>query len=474
MAILLLKHPIAFPATLLGKALASCFPMIGWRVGEGEDEPGFDRPQTIIGRCEDEMILCCIELKRAAYRPANGSTPPAHICHATISRPSTDDGALAVAIALVVGVTLAVDQDASAQLQLAPGENWLDGADMRRLMASLDEDPALTLRHHYGLPERTANTNEPARQPDTTPAAVAPADAPSQKKQRQQLGSFTLLLDGDVHIEWKRIDEAMNVIDPGGNWTTVATPGGMGFVNGRSRMMLIWSPIPYDLPSIEQVYARSFWFDGDRGRVARHRQYITIMIDAPDDFEAKRGTALAATIMLGLINQLPQVAAVFNNMVSTLFSPQMTHGQVGILHTGEIPIQLWTWVAPNSLVDGDISVTTGGLQPFLGYEVEVWNAPHTRQFVLEKLNGVLRYLLINGPVVTHGDTIGTGSGDRSTRCFFGPSRADRPAPVPAMFLEFDIEQAAQPKRDLPVPPPTPQPSAAPTFGRRATFGRKGL
>nr|WP_256869338.1 DUF4261 domain-containing protein [Sphingobium lactosutens] len=126
--------------------------------------------------------------------------------------------------------------------------------------------------------------------------------------------------------------------------------------------------------------------------------------------------------------------------------------------------------------------------PFAGFEVELWNAPGTLEQVAERLNGVLRYLLINGPVITHGDTIGDHASDRSTRCFLGDSRADRgDRSVPAMLLEFDAPEVARPKADLPRPdvtPPSPQqqpspPRARPTpsgFGRRApgSFGRKGL
>ncbi|WHO39302.1 DUF4261 domain-containing protein [Sphingobium sp. AP49] len=134
--------------------------------------------------------------------------------------------------------------------------------------------------------------------------------------------------------------------------------------------------------------------------------------------------------------------------------------------------------------------------PFTGYEVELWNAPGTLEQVAERLNGVLRYLLINGPVISHGDTIGDHAADRSTRCFLGDSRADRGADVvPAMLLEFDGvsgDTAVRPRADLPqaasaIAPPIPAAASAPAMpapsratpaglGRRAPggFGRKGL
>jgi hypothetical protein len=250
----------------------------------------------------------------------------------------------------------------------------------------------------------------------------------------------------------------------------------MGMIMGRAGIMAIWSPIPMGRAAIEDACLRSFWFDGDRERVARHRQYISLNIESPDDYQARLMTAKIATFVVGALAGLPQASAVFNNGITTIFSPDMARKQVGILHADELPIQLWTWTAPNSLEDGNVCLTTGGFQPLLGYEVEVWNAPHPVAFVSEKMSQTLRYLLINGPVINHGDTIGAEPGDRSIRCFFGDSRVDRPQPTRAMFLEFDTgNAAAPPRRDLPLPPSLRalQPEA-PLLRRAGGFGRKGL
>jgi hypothetical protein len=495
MAVLLLQRPIGFPAQSVRKMLTEFFPKIAWRAGDEDGEAGsvtFLRPHTVMGRAGDGMVMTCITLHEQRYAPANGHSPPPHAAHLTISRPTNDDESIARAIALVVATTIAVEEDGGALLQLEPGENWLDTTDMRSLAKMLsNDDRHLARRHHYGQPEAFQGGPPPARAAAPIPAGPTPLGKADGAKP-DKLGSFTILHDGTLHVDWTRIDEAMNVIDPEGNWRTVAIPQGMGFVSGRTKVTLIASPMPYAMGELGGFFSRSFWFDGDQRRVALHRGYMSIMIDAPEAFEARAQTAKAITILIGLVAQHPSVCAVLNNMVSTIFSPEHTHKLVSILHTDEVPIQLWTWTAPNSLTDGDVSLTTGGLAPFLGYEVEVWNAPHTVDFAGEKMNGVLRYLLIKGPVVAHGDTIGMDAEDQSVRCFFGPSRADRVEPVKAMFLEFDIAPPGAPRKDLPLPPtlrpdapapqapatPPPPPSAPaqPAVGapRRAVFGRKGL
>jgi hypothetical protein len=473
LAVLLLQTPIPFPTSRLRDQLGGFFAGITWWAGDadlgqaGRTTP-FERAETILGRTRDQSILCTVQQNRHPYGPANGHVPPDHRLHVTIGAPTTDDAALARGIALIVGVTLAaadatVNPDVAeggAWLQLEPGSPWYSVTDMRSLAKMLENDRTLPRRFEFGRPE----------------VAAAPADTSGARRPvSERLGSFTLLLDGDVHIDWAPIAEAMNIVDPGGDWCIVASPGGMGFATGRSRLHMIWAPMPYEADAIEQGRARSFWFDGDRTRVARHRHYLTIALIAPEAFADRVSAAKAMTIMVALLARLPQVAAVFNNMVMTLFTPDQVQGQAAILARNEVPIQLWIWAAPNALTDGDVSLTTGGLAPFVGYEVEVWNAPLSLAVATEKLNGVLRYLLSNGPVVAHGDTIGDNAVDQTTRCFFAPSRAERPEPVDAMMLEFDSGPSASPRRDLAPPPrpdPVPPPRPAATAMRRPVFGRK--
>ena len=73
----------------------------------------------------------------------------------------------------------------------------------------------------------------------------------------------------------------------------------------------------------------------------------------------------------------------------------------------------------------------------------------------------------------HGDTIGDTPGDRSVRCFFGDSRADRVRKVKAMFLEFDTDAVAAPRKDLPFPGPGPVGFAPRPAPPPAQPGRRG-
>ncbi|MGZ8998189.1 MAG: DUF4261 domain-containing protein [Allosphingosinicella sp.] len=479
MPILLLNRPIAFPVAAIRKALSAQLPEMAWRVGEedsgaADQSVPLDRTQTILGRAKEAMVLIAVEQRHCAYEPANGHVPPRHRLHLSISRPSTDDDEVARLITLIIGASIAAAEDDSASLQLEPGGNWHGMIDMKALLRSAEDDPGLAQRDLVGTPE--SFDREQADESTAPPAETLPVADSAATTEAETLGglaSFSILLDGDVFIDWPGIDDVLRKIDPEGGWTSIASPGGLGFVTGRSNIVILWSPLPMDAAAIDDAYLRSFWFDGDRARVARHRQFVTLQIESHEDYADRLMTAKIATVIVGAIASLPQAAAVFNHEITTIFSPEMAKRQVGILHSDELPIQLWTWTAPNSMADGNVCLTTGGFAPLLGFEVEVWNAPHPVNFVAERLSETLRYLLIKGPVIAHGDTIGTEPGDRSIRCFFGESRVSRPRPTKAMFLEFDTGAVAQPRKDLPLPSLAQDFEPSP-IRRAGGFGRKGL
>lgn len=183
MPTLLLNRAIALPVGLLRQALETRIPGIGWRVGDEDmggklDVATLDRAQTILGRpmmgqIDDGIILISVELHHAPHFPVDGHAPPSHRLHVAISRPSTDDDDAARRIALVVGATLAIEQDERARLQLEPGGSWLDTTDMRTLLRAMDSDPQLRALDVRG-PAECFNGTPPAAPFTNDDAVVAP------------------------------------------------------------------------------------------------------------------------------------------------------------------------------------------------------------------------------------------------------------------------------------------------------------
>jgi hypothetical protein len=274
------------------------------------------------------------------------------------------------------------------------------------------------------------------------------------------LPPLILMLDRPLVPDWAEIEKFANILDEQGEWRH-ARAGDTDLLSGRGTCVMIRDePEPVPLYVYEEAYSRSFWYQGNKAAVAAHRRQVSVgtaLDTAAADWVTIRQVAKIATLVTGLLARLPGTLAVHNLNTGTIFEPQMVGGFLSILGKDQLPVPLWTFAAWHSLEDGNVSVSTSGLEPFLGHELEAWNAPLTREEVQRQVSDLIVYLLQQGPVIGHGDTAGRTLGDNSIRCFLGPSRAERAQPAQVMFLEFREERVETPKPDLPGARPAPSP-----------------
>ena len=533
MAIIVFTQPVPFPIAPLRQVLNAQLPLYKWQIGEDDDGGAetmaqWSDHQLIAGRTDATILFC--ELF-ARPEPLAGDAP-VHSWHLEIRRPTTDNDAIAHRVLLLIASVVMIPDDA-ALCQLLPGGGWLSRDETLRAAKALLAGESLEKLAQFGRPA-SAFAGSRAAQPATTAPRREGRYANLSAEQAMRLGdmdetmarilhekgmgniadgmgltkppafahelpqpdrlpTMVLLAREPLILDWAQVGDGLRAIDPAGDWTVGQTGISHGALHGRGATIRFdtgQAPLPAYL--LAQAQARSHGLtDEDKRVIATHRLHHSLTIDLDTraaDFIAVRQVAKVATLLIGLAAKRHGCVGLFNAGVGTVMPIARLQQQIGILGSDEVPITLWTWAAYHSIRPDAISISTGGMRPFTGYEVELWNAPGTLEQVAERLNGVLRYLLINGPVISHGDTIGDHAADRSTRCFMGDSRADRGEDVvPVMLLEFDAPEVANPKADLPrpdAPPSSPQhqPSPPPTrpapagFGRRAPggFGRKGL
>lgn len=537
MAIITFTQPVPFPIAPLRQVLGAQLPLYKWQIGE-EDDGGaktmgqWHGAQLIAGRTGASVVFC----ELFARDEALSSDAPLHSWHLDIRRPTTESDAIAHRMLLLIASVVMVPDD-GALCQLEPGGGWLSQEDTVRAAKALLAGEAFDKIVQFGRPASSfagARVAAPVPAPDAAPqpgrryAGLSQEQALSlgsmdetmarilhergmgeiadgmglsrppafahEKPQPDRLPTLVLLATQPLILDWALVREGLETFDPAGDWRVEETGIRHGVIAGRGatiRLDTEAAPLPAYL--LAQAQARSHGLtEDDKRLIATHRIHHAIRIDldtraAP--FVDVRQTAKIATLLIGLASKRAGFVGLFNAGVGTVMPAARVHSQIGILGSDEVPITLWTWAAFHSIEADAISISTGGMLPFTGFEVELWNAPGTLEQVAERLNGVLRYLLINGPVIAHGDTIGDHAADRSTRCFLGESRADRgEGSVRAMLLEFDGlgGAPAAPRADLPATPPSPpradllpapRPPAPPQgFGRRAPggFGRKGL
>ncbi|QGP79673.1 DUF4261 domain-containing protein [Sphingobium sp. CAP-1] len=468
MAIIVFTQTIPFPIAPLRQLLAAQLPLYKWQIGEADDGGArtmgqWSDHQLISGRTDATILFC----ELFARMEPLASDAPLHGWHLEIRRPTTDNDAIAHRVLLLIAsVVMAADD--GALCQLLPGGGWLSCEETARAAKALLAGETLEKIAQFGRPassfagSRAAAPSPPRREGryagltpeqalnlgdmDETMARILheqgmgdiadgmgltrPPAFAHERPQPDRLPTMVLLAREPLILDWNQVAEGIRVIDPAGDWRVGETGVGNGLIHGRGATIRFDSgqgALPAYL--LAQAQARSHGLsEEDRCIIASHRLHHSISIDLDTraaDFVAVRQTAKVATLLIGLAAKRPGCVGLFNAGVGTVMPVERVYSQVGILGSDEVPITLWTWAAFHSTQADAISISTGGMRPFTGYEVELWDAPGTLEQVAERLNGVLRYLLINGPAIRHGDTIGDHAGDRSTRCFLGDSRADR-------------------------------------------------
>ncbi|URW75436.1 DUF4261 domain-containing protein [Sphingomonas donggukensis] len=442
MAVIVFSQPVPFPIAPLREMLGKYLPLYRWQCGEDDDGGAkqmgvFGQTGLIAGRSSATVIF-------TEYRCTLGRFPggPAGEWYLEIFTPTTEHQAVADRIVALTAAILMIPDADDARCQLVPGGAWLAAGGLTEVVKLVNDGTSLVEAATMLAALAPGRSVEPVR------TAAPRVDLSGADYSRRVLPLMLVLCDRRVQPHWAQAAEFARDLDLDGGWEV----RGDALV-GRGTCIAVQAstaPVP---PEIwEDSYTRSFWFQGDRAAVAGHAMHLTIgsVLDtAASDFATVRQVAKVMTLLTGMIARLPGVVAVVNGAIGTIYEPDRAAGFLGILARDQLPVMLWSWTKPHSMADGNVCLSTSGLEPFLGHELEVWNAALPCDEVRDQMSDLIVYLLDNGPVIGHGDTAGRTKGDKAIRCFLGPSRAERDQPVQALFLEFgDTDALVVPKADV--------------------------
>ena len=454
MAVIVFSQPVPFPIAPLRELLAKHLPLYSWMCGENDTGDAkqmgtLTGHDVITGRSPSTTIFTELRAELGHYRePA-----PAHEWYLEVGAPTTELKPVADRIILLTCMCLMIPDSKRAFCQLRPGGNWLDPEDLLRAFKLVLSGEDIAIADGLGQPAASFATASGTSAIAGTPAAAAAASGFEDDKLERMLAPMLLMLERSLVPDWRQIENFAQELDPDGAWKHIEANGANMLAGRGTRVIVIEKPDPAPPIVYEKAYSRSFWYKGDRTAVARHRRHLTVgspLDTSAADWETVRQVAKVATLVVGLLARLPGTVAVQNLPVATIFDPEMAGSFLSILGRDQLPVQLWCFSAWHSLEEGNVSVSTSGLVPFLGHEIEAWNAPLTAEEAQQKISDLIIYLLDKGPVIGHGDTCGQTMGEKSIRCFLGPSRAERGVPVQALLLEFETEAVGSPKPDLPT------------------------
>lgn len=466
-----------FPAAAMRDLLERAVPAFDWTCGEGDDgSAGYATVLSdvlvtgwsvaaclAIAICvRDDHGLSCIEIRlsdrddaalcervagavAAAFAALN---PPGYRVHLSgIAGWFDAAGIKAVFEMMLEGERIA---EAAARLALAPVSSGQARADL-----PLDDLLPAGPSH----PDALSLAEADAMLADALGASALGAFAATpaflhEVPRRDRLPTLVLLADAAPTYDWSLFHRTIITLDPGGSWQVrPAGPAETRIIGRGGTIMLHFSEAPLPGWAIERALTRSFWCRPGEGlrRLRRHRAYLTITCDLNTQaaaFVYVRQTAKVMALVLAAAGKSCACAGIYLPAQRLVHAGDTLDGLVGPLLADEVPIRLFVGTAFHSTVDDAISLSTDGMLCFIGREVEAWNAPGDLRFVGGKINGLLRYLLAEGPVIGHGDTLGEDDGERALCIGHGKSRdLGRPWSVPVLLVEFAGPEGGAPCTD---------------------------
>ncbi len=321
------------------------------------------------------------------------------------------------------------------------------------------------------------------------------------------LPTLALLFDRFAHPDHDKLAEILSVFDEGGGWN-VALEGAEIVASGRGgHIRMAHHDMPLPPWMVELALDRSIGSTpgAPMATLRAHRSYLSIRADldcAIAGWHDIRQTAKAMMCALAIAarpqhDQAAYAVGSYNAATESCFTADMLDDLVGALSQDEVSIKTFIWHAFPDTAPGKVSISSAGLLPFIGRELEVIDAPGSLEHVGDQLNTIERYLLIEGPVMGDGDTIGAELGDPLARAWHATSDAHgRAEPIPVLRLEIRGPDGRwRPRHDrpsgdspigaggLPLPDgrhgaPAGRPGPAPTNAggarRVGGFGRRGL
>jgi hypothetical protein len=177
------------------------------------------------------------------------------------------------------------------------------------------------------------------------------------------------------------------------------------------------APVPHDKDLWER--ASLLWPEG-REVAARHRAHLIVSMTGKNENKLESARITTAVIG-GLIAVTPGCCAVIWRKIIARSAPMWLDGsRRAFAPSPGFPFMLWVEILP--FPSGQtIGATTAGLSAFIGRDIEFEVEGMDFSTMINRVAGLVAYLIGHGAVIKDGDTIGVSDVDR-TKVHFRTSR----------------------------------------------------
>jgi hypothetical protein len=231
---------------------------------------------------------------------------------------------------------------------------------------------------------------------------------------------------------------AGTLVWPGSNDANDNSGGGIYLLEGMALpVMVIDKPIPAGTMD-HAIGATRMWDDPQA--MNRHQGHVIVSsFGETEAFEGAIKSARAVTLLSAAILKATPAIGIYWTTGETVTKPDMFIESAQRLATDSAPLESrWVqyyWLgAPPQDGKPTLAVITTGLKPFIGRELEFKPTTFSPIELAQRIIGTVGYLLMNGPVVGDGDTLGISQKEHIRARY--RDRGQRPdIPVISMKLE---------------------------------------
>ncbi|QUS56904.1 DUF4261 domain-containing protein [Pseudovibrio brasiliensis] len=242
------------------------------------------------------------------------------------------------------------------------------------------------------------------------------------------------------------------------------------YVNGLPvAIMNIGFPLPADAYE-EAVAIDKLWPEAGATLAESKSHIVLSALGSPKEHQEVLSAAKTMTLFAAYLSEKLPVTAQIGVEGKTVISPEKLKTYAQSLAQGEVPLFAWTslmFFNGGMTSDGKQKaiMATNGFRPFIGREIET---SASANLTPDKVDFVLNlgvYLIKNGPVINHGDTVG-GTAEEKIKVVHKPQgyRPETPS-LHVVLPDADVSELEGVGAEDRSAPPPPRKSLWP-FGKR--------
>jgi hypothetical protein len=175
-----------------------------------------------------------------------------------------------------------------------------------------------------------------------------------------------------------------------------------------------------DAPLPESSYSNALrlnriWPKDAANAMRAHRAHVVVGMVREINRKTALAEASAVTLLAAALSELLPAAAMIWTTAVSITSPASLRAHAQRL-ANAVPLDIWLqleWLDGPPTPDGKrtLAVLTQGLRPFVGRELEFAPWPLDPPTIALRVLGTGEYLIINGPVIKDGDTLGVSESE---------------------------------------------------------------